>query len=304
MIYTLTLNTAIDMNISCDPITPSAVNRTHHTEYCPNGKGVNVARVLGHYNQPAHIIGIFGGFTGRYIVEELLKEKFKVTPAWVNQPTRINIFINDGEHEYKLLNPGNHVDDDCKLQVLHHLGCLNEGDKLVISGSLPPGIESSFYDEILTICRDKSCEVILDISHPVLKELIKQEPLLIKPNDDELAEIFGLEVVTRPQVREAMTFLHQSGARNVLLTMGAKGLYFSDGTDIWFCTAPEIELVSSACAGDAALGAFLSVWLQGGDVSEALRLASATGADVAASPGLGTFSRVGQLMTQTETVKL
>ena len=101
-----------------------------------------------------------------------------------------------------------------------------------------------------------------------------------------------------------MTFLHQSGARNVLLTMGAQGLYFSDGTDIWFCTAPEIELVSSACAGDAALGAFLSVWLREGDVREALRLASATGADVAASPGLGTFSRVAQLMTQTETVKL
>lgn len=156
MIYTLTLNTAIDMNISCDPITPSVVNRSHHTEYCPNGKGVNVARVLGHYNQPAHIMGVFGGFTGRYIVEELLKEKFKVFPAWVNQPTRINVFINDGEHEYKLLNPGNLVDDDCKHQVLHHLECLNEGDQLVISGSLPPGIESRFYDEILTICREKA----------------------------------------------------------------------------------------------------------------------------------------------------
>ncbi|EMX9296570.1 1-phosphofructokinase [Escherichia coli] len=304
MIYTLTLNTAIDMNISCSPVTPSVVNRAEHTEYCPNGKGVNVARVLGHYNQTAHIMGIFGGFTGRYIVEELLKEKFKVIPAWVNQPTRINIFINDGEHEYKLLNPGNHVDDDCKLQVLQHLDVLNEGDQLVISGSLPPGIESRFYDEILTVCREKGCEVILDISHPVLKELIKQEPLLIKPNDDELTEIFGFEVGSRQQIKEAMTSLHKAGARNVLLTMGAQGLYFSDGTDIWFCTAPEIELVSSACAGDAALGAFLSVWLRGGDVSEALRLASATGADVAASAGLGTFSRVEQLITQTETVKL
>lgn len=304
MIYTMTLNTAIDMNISCNPITPSVVNRAQHTEYCPNGKGVNVARVLGHYNQPAHIMGIFGGFTGRYIVDELLKEKLKVIPVWVDQPTRINIFINDGEHEYKLLNQGNHVNDDCKLLVLHHLDGLNEGDQLVISGSLPPGIESRFYDEILTACRERGCEVILDISHPVLKELIKQGPLLIKPNDDELADIFGLEVETRQQVREAMTILHQSGARNVLLTMGAKGLYFSDGTDIWFCTAPEIELVSSACAGDAALGAFLSVWLRGGDVSKALRLASATGADVAASAGLGTFSRVEQLITQTETIKL
>ncbi|SFN06848.1 6-phosphofructokinase 2 [Izhakiella capsodis] len=304
MIYTLTLNTAIDMNISCDPVTPSVVNRTHRTDYCPNGKGVNVARVLDRYNQPVNIMGIFGGFTGRYIVEELQKENFDVIPAWVNQPTRINIFINDGEHEYKLLNPGSHVDDECKRQVLHHLNNLKEGDILVISGSLPPGIESSFYHEIVAACQNKGCEMILDISHPVLKALIKQGPLLIKPNDDELAEIFGLAIKTHQQAREAMAFLHQSGARNILLTMGARGLYFSDGTDLWFCTAPEIELVSSACAGDAALGAFLSVWLQGGDISVALRLASATGADVAASTGLGTFSRVEQLMTKTETVKL
>ena len=304
MIYTLTLNTAIDMNISCDPIIPSVVNRTHETEYCPNGKGVNVARVLGHYNQPVHIMGIFGGFTGRYIVDELVRENFPVTPSWVNQPTRINIFINDGEHEYKLLNPGNRVDEGCQQQVLHHLNCLKAGDTLVVSGSLPPGIDSPFYDQIFAVCRNKGCELILDISHPVLKELIKKAPLLIKPNDDELAEIFGLHVATRPQVTAAMAFLHDSGARHVLLTMGEKGLYFSDGSEIWFCTAPNIQLVSSACAGDAALGAFLSVWLQGGEVSEALRLASATGADVAASPGLGTFSRVEQLMTQIETVKL
>lgn len=75
MIYTLTLNTAIDMNIFSDPLQPDIVNRTRHTEYCPNGKGVNVALVLNHFQRPAHILGIFGGFTGRYIVEELRKKK-------------------------------------------------------------------------------------------------------------------------------------------------------------------------------------------------------------------------------------
>ncbi|HEE3521764.1 TPA: 1-phosphofructokinase, partial [Klebsiella pneumoniae] len=74
MIHTLTLNTAIDMNIFCDPLQPAAVNRTRQTEYCPNGKGVNVSLVLHHYQQPTHVMGIFGGFTGRYIVEELRKQ--------------------------------------------------------------------------------------------------------------------------------------------------------------------------------------------------------------------------------------
>ncbi|HID4336879.1 TPA: PfkB family carbohydrate kinase, partial [Klebsiella pneumoniae] len=106
MIHTLTLNTAIDMNIFCDPLQPAAVNRTRQTEYCPNGKGVNVSLVLHHYQQPTHVMGIFGGFTGRYIVEELRKQHINVTPAWVAEPTRINIFINDGSDEYKLVNPG------------------------------------------------------------------------------------------------------------------------------------------------------------------------------------------------------
>lgn len=75
MIYTLTLNSAIDMNIFSDPLQPNIVNRTHHTEFCPNGKGVNVALVLDHFQIPAHIVGIFGGFTGHYIVESLRTRK-------------------------------------------------------------------------------------------------------------------------------------------------------------------------------------------------------------------------------------
>ena len=226
MIHTLTLNTAIDMNIFCDPLQPAAVNRTRQTEYCPNGKGVNVSLVLHHYQQPTHVMGIFGGFTGRYIVEELRKQHINVTPAWVAEPTRINIFINDGSDEYKLVNPGARINDEGKEQILHHLQCVTPGDYLVISGSLPPGIESRFYSEILVLCQQKGCEVILDISHPVLRQLLEWRPLLIKPNDDELKEIFGLDVSNPRRVREAMQTLHQLGARNVLLTLARKDSTF------------------------------------------------------------------------------
>ena len=139
-------------------------------------------------------MGIFGGFTGRYIVEELRRQHIKVTPAWVADPTRINIFINDGHEEYKLVNPGARINDEGKEQIIHHLQCVEPGDYLVISGSLPPGIESRFYSEIMVLCQQKGCEVILDISHPALHQLLELRPLLIKPNDDELKEIFDLDV--------------------------------------------------------------------------------------------------------------
>lgn len=304
MIYTLTLNTAIDMNIFSAPIRPGVVNRTHHTEYCPNGKGVNVALVLSHFQQPAHILGIFGGFTGRYIVEELRTRKLSVTPAWVDEPTRINIFINDGVQEYKLVNPGSFINDECKQQIINELTNLTDAEYLVISGSLPQGIESNFYPEIMTLCQKKNIAVILDISHPTLKQLLEFKPLLIKPNDEEVAAIFGLMVNSHEDARAALAELHALGAQNVLITLGARGMYFSNGTDSWFCRAPAIELVSSACAGDAALAAFLSIWLPGGEIKRALALAAATGADVAGSAGLGKLNNIDTLLSQTQVEKL
>lgn len=304
MIYTLTLNTAVDMNILSSPLQPAVVNRTRHTEYCPNGKGVNVALVLNHFGISSHILGIFGGFTGRYIVDEIRQREIAITPAWVSEPTRINVFIHDGAQEYKLVNPGTWIDESCQQQILRNLAGLQRGDHLTISGSLPPGIESHFYAQILELCQQKGCDVILDISHPSLRQLLEFRPLLIKPNDDELFDIFGLRVESPAQIKQAMATLHQLGARNVLLTLGAKGMVFSNGDKQWFCSAPQIALISSACAGDAALGAFLSVWLSGGSVCDALTLASATGADVAASAGLGQLSRLEQLRTQIQVVTL
>lgn len=298
VIYTLTLNTAIDMNIFSDSLLPGVVNRTRHTEYCPNGKGVNVALVLHHFQQPAHILGIFGGFTGHYIVDELRTRKIPVSPAWVDEPTRINIFINDGAQEYKLVNPGSFINDDCKQQITTILTKLPDATYLVISGSLPKGIESRFYSEILHICQMKDIAVILDISHPSLRQLLEYKPLLIKPNDEELQAIFGLSVNNDQQAISALTELHKSGAQNVLITLGAKGMYFSNGTERWFCSAPEIELVSSACAGDASLAAFLSLWLTGASVEDALKRASATGADVAGSAGLGQLNNIETLLNK------
>ncbi|EAA1067214.1 1-phosphofructokinase [Salmonella enterica] len=304
MIYTLTLNSAIDMNIFSDPLRPNIVNRTHHTEFCPNGKGVNVALVLDHFQIPAHILGIFGGFTGHYIVESLRTRKMPVTPAWVEEPTRINIFIHDGKQEYKLVNPGSYIPDECKQQIITIISQLPDADYLVISGSLPQGIESRFYAEIMHICQQKNIGVILDISHPSLRQLLEFKPLLIKPNDEEVKAIFGLTVSDDNDAKNTLTTLHALGAQNVLLTLGAKGMYFSNGIDYWFCSAPTVDLVSSACAGDAALAAFLSQWLSTGEVEYALSLASATGADVASSAGLGQLAAIETLLSQIHVRKL
>lgn len=297
MIYTLTLNTAIDMNIRCQGLKPNNVNRTQHTEYSPNGKAVNVSIVLNRLSKETTALGFFGDFSGKYIVDELSKRKINTIPCWINDTTRINVFINDGTHEYKLVGKGPFVADDKKVEMLSIIESLDNDSYLVISGSLPNNIEPSYYDLILSLCNKKNIQVILDISHSKLKELLTYKPLLIKPNNDEVFDIFGLITETTEQIISAINKIHSLGAQNILLTMGDKGMYFSNREHIWFCNTVPITLVSSACAGDASLAAFLSQWLpEKNNIEIAMKQASATGANVAESDGLGLLDKIDMYM--------
>lgn len=297
MIYTLTLNTAIDMNIHCQGLAPNIVNRTTaQTQYSANGKAINVSLVLNHFKIPSVAMGFFGGFTGKYIYDELLKNNITIKPCWIDDITRINVFINDGENEYKIVNQGPYIPDDKKIEMFSLIEALTDCTYLVISGSLPKNVEADYYDKILTLCQQKKIQVILDISHPKLQALLAYRPLLIKPNDDEVKEIFGLPTATQSDVISTISTLHQFGAQNILLTLGDKGLYFSNGEHLWFCSAVKIQLVSSACAGDASLAAFLSEWFTHKNIENAMKKASATGANVAESSGLGLLDKISDYM--------
>ncbi len=286
------MNPAIDMNIATQGIKPRLVNRTLDTVYTPNGKGINSTRVLRHFGMDSAVLGFFGGFSGRYIVETLREEGAPVYDIPVEDITRINIFLNDGQQEYKFVNDGARVSLQAQEQLLELLGSLEDFRFLTINGSLPPGIDESFYDRVLDVCGRRGVQVVLDISSKRLPQLLRYRPLLIKPNDEEVLHIWGKHLASASDVEKVMDLLHGQGARNVLLTLGDKGMLFSDGTNIWYCDAPKVKLVSSACAGDASLAAFLSEWLGSGDVEQAMKKASATGGNVAESAGLGDMKKV------------
>lgn len=302
MIYTLTMNPAVDMNISSQGIHPKVVNRTWGSFYSHNGKGINLTRVLRHFGMDSAAMGFFGGFSGRFIVEELEKEGVPVYSIPVEETTRINIFLNDGSQEYKFVGEGAHVSPEAQKQLLRLLETLPDFHYFTINGSLPPGIQESFYDEILEVCARRGAKVVLDISSKRMPELLRFRPLLIKPNDEEVKEIWGRTLDSLDAVADTMALLHGQGAQNVLLTLGDKGMLFSDSKELWYCDAPKVKLVSSACAGDSCLAAFLSEWLGEGGLETAMRKGSATGADVAGSNGIGDLSRVTTYM-QSLTVK-
>lgn len=319
MIYTLTPNPAIDMNVSCKSVVPNEVCRTTDAVYSPNGKGLNVSFTLEHFGVSSPIMGFFGGFSGQYIIDEAKQRVCRVLPVMIDGITRINPFISTPDCEYKFPNEGVAVGRGRIDELMHLLSAQDDIDMLVVSGSLPKDMPETFYDELFSCARTWICahnnrgasqrentscadihpfELVIDTSSSYLKNLGSAHPLLIKPNDDELREIFGLEVSSQEELMHTFHVLKDEGFQTALITLGKHGAYYLDmGEDgIWHASAPEIVMYSSACAGDACLGGFLAHrYGKNLSVETSLRYAMACGANAAESAGLGDFSRVDKL---------
>ncbi len=307
MIYTLTANPAIDMNITCTGLEPNRVTRTRDAVYTPNGKGLNVSFTLQRRGIDSTILGFFAGFTGRFIEEGAREQGCDVKPVWVDGITRVNVFLSDAGtgNEYTLPNAGAPVTHESQLEMYELIESLDDMECLVISGSMPPGTDDDFLEQVISRVKAKGAEFVLDISSPKLADLAAEGPLLIKPNDDELRAIFGLDVSDDESVAAAMRELSARGVKNVLLTLGGAGGYFWNGEHLWSADPVKVKVLQTACAGDATLGSFLGVWHgrraeadQDAVVTEALTLAMATGANVVECPGLGDFAHVEEYMSR------
>lgn len=295
MIYTLTMNPAIDMNIEGDGLYPNIVNRTRQAQFTPNGKGLNVSTALQHYSVKSCTLGFYGGFSGRYIVEAVKKTKIDIIPSWIDETTRINVFYFDGEKEFKLVNEGPYINRENLNSMYLALSEREDMEMLVISGSLPKGVSESYLEKIGYLCKRKNTRLVLDVCVSNYAALLKLNPFLIKPNDEELDKMLKLKVTSETEAIIALQKLHALGAQNIFLTLGAEGSYFFNGKQMFYVNARKINLLSSACAGDVALGAFLSIFQKdAGMIKEAMIRASAAGANSAEQAGPGDFSHAAE----------
>ena len=295
MYYTLTANPAVDMTVSCPPLIPNENVRSLNASYTANGKGLDVSFALKKFGVDSVALGFFAGFTGKYVVDETMNMGCLCRPVWIDGVTRINSYFNDGENEYGILNPGPILTPQGEQELLKILDTTGDLECLIVSGSLPPKASPDFLDKVIEHAKSRGADVVLDLSSSKLKHLAATKPLLIKPNHHEMKAIFGVGIDTDDDARRALKMAHEAGVQNVLLTMGSRGsAYFSNGEDIWYAKREfNIKLVSSVCAGDCTLAAFLVAWYHDRDnVEEALKLALATGANVAESVGLGDFGHV------------
>ncbi len=304
MIYTCTMNTAVDLFVETDELLPDVVNRTKDEDYQPNGKGVNISFMLKRLGLNNTALGFTGGFTGRFIENELLSENIVTDFVEVEGISRINIFIN-ATREFKIVNKGPLISEGRKQELINKIRQIPSGRFLFVSGSLPRGVPDDMYLSLSEIAAENKLKLILDISSPVLLDCLSYHPYLIKPNEQELAAFFSRKkALSEEEIIHYGMELHNRGAQRVLISRGNDGAIFLDRKTTLKATAAKGKVVNTACAGDAMLAVFVGKQELGCSVPEALRHASAAGSLTAFSKGLGDVSKLDQTASQIQITHL
>jgi len=285
MIYTLTLNPAVDYYITVDGFKPGVVNRTKSEKINFGGKGINVSLVLKELGLTSTALGFVGGFTGD-VLENYLKQKgVDCDFVKVSGNTRINVKLNDTDINAQ----GPEISDKDIEKLYEKLNILKNSDFLVLSGSVPKLLSNDAYRNILKRLDGKGIKFVVDAEEDLLVNTLRYKPFLIKPNHHELEDIFFGTIKCFDDAICYAKKLQHMGAQNVMVTMGSKGAVLVDENgNAYTHKAPSGKVVSAVGAGDSAIAGFLAQYINGGDYNNCLKCAVAAGSATAFSDGLAT----------------
>lgn len=297
MIYTVTFNPSLDYVIQVDKLVPGEINRTTHEAVYPGGKGNNVSVILSNLGHSSKALGFTAGFTGEAL-ENMLKE-FGCDTAFIRLPegsTRINVKINAGE-ETEINGQGPVITEEAQSALFEQLDALKEEDILVLAGSIPNTLPSDIYERILEYLQGRGIHFVVDATKELLLKVLKYHPFLIKPNNHELGEMFGVTLKTRDEIVTYAKKLQEMGAENVLVSMAGDGaiLLTEDGI-IYKAKPPKGKVLNSVGAGDSMVAGFLTGYLNTGDYEKAFRLGVVTGSATAFQYWLATKEDIVALM--------
>ena len=298
MIYTCTMNPAIDLYVALDELRADTVNRTIDEDYQANGKGVNVSIMLKKLGIDSVALGFIAGFTGKYI-EDFLKElDIKTDFVLVDGITRINVFVNSAS-EYKIVNQGPFISSKYQELLLGKIRNIPHNSILVVSGSLPKGVPETIIIDIAEICKERGIKLVLDTSVQAVIDTLDYNPYLLEPNEDELANLFGKDYsLSENELIEYGKVLLYRGAENVLISRGKYGAIFLSKDSLMKITSPQGKVVNTACAGDSMLATFISKQMLNKSLEESLIYATAIGSSTAFSKGLSDLKDIPKLVKE------
>ena len=299
MIYTVTFNPAIDYVVELVSFNIGEVNRTTREYMNLGGKGVNVSRVLTNLEIPNTALGFVAGFTGEALKTGLGEMGVKTDFIRLKEGnTRINVNIK-GISETDINARGPEISDEAIEELYSKLDNLKDGDILVLAGSIPASLPSDMYERIMSRLYGKGIRFVVDATKDLLMKSLKYEPFLIKPNNHELGEIFGLQLKNDDEIIYYARELKKKGAKNVLVSMAGDGAVLVDENNIAHrIGTPKGKVVNSVGAGDSMVAGFLAGYLEKGDYQHALKMGTASGSASAFSEGLATKQEVMDLLNK------
>lgn len=305
MIYTITFNPAVDLVVQVPNCQLGILNRSMGEEYVAGGKGINMSIVLKRLGVDNVATGFLGGFSGKFIEEFLEKEG--ITPQFISVEgtTRINVKVK-GKVETEINAAGPTVDAEKFQRLMNYFEeVLQEGDVVFLAGNAAPGLDETSYVEIAKLCHVRGVKLVLDTTKVSLLACLPYRPFIIKPNQHELEELFGVNIQTQEEMLNYAFKLQEKGARNVLVSCGGDGAFLvSETGQVFISSVPKGTLVNSVGAGDSMLAGFMAKYIETNDFRKSLKQGAASGSATAFSVGIATRELIEELMSHIEIAEI
>ena len=299
MIFTVTFNPSLDYIVRVDEMRLGTINRTNYEQLLPGGKGINVSIVLGNLGHPSRALGFSAGVTGVALEKLLADAGVDADLVHVKEGfTRINAKVKAVE-ETELNGQGPRIAPEDVDALFSKLDVLGQDDTLVISGSVPNTLPSDMYEQVMERLAGRGVRIVVDAERDLLTRVLPYRPFLVKPNNHELGDIFGVTLKTRDEVVPYARRMQEMGAQNVLVSMAGEGgvLVAADG-QVYQSSAAKGTVVNSVGAGDSCVAGFLAGLMETGSYQTAFRMGLAAGSASAFSDHLATRPEVEDLMSR------
>lgn len=303
MIYTVTLNPSIDFIVRLDHLELGSVNRMTSDDKFAGGKGINVSRILQRLDVDNTATGFIGGFTGRFVEDGLTAEGIKTNFVQVSEDTRINVKIKAGE-ETEINGAGPKISDEKLGELKAILAGLSSEDTVVFAGSAPSSLGNQVYNTLIPIAKKAGAEVVCDFEGQTLLDSLNYQPLLVKPNNHELADIFGVELHGLEDIEKYAREILAKGAKNVIISMAGDGALLVTPAAAYFAKPIKGTVKNSVGAGDSMVAGFTGEYVKSGDPIEALKWGVACGTATTFSDDLATAEFTKETYQKVEVEKL
>lgn len=309
MIYTVTLNPSIDLFVELKNLNLGQQNDILAERSLPGGQALNVSRILSSLRIPTIATGFVGGFQGEFITDWLTKENISTNFVKMKNHNRTNIKIFENKQETMINFPGPTIKSDEVDELVYYLSRVREGDTIIFGGSVPPmedGLDNDIYTRLVSVATANGADFVADVPARYLLDMVKQKPLLVKPNGEDIEEIFNVRIENKEDYIPYGKKLVEMGAKYVIISFGASGSMFFTKDEVYQSKNVEDdkEIINTVACRDAMIAGFLGTIVRDGDPVESYRMSVASASATARVLDLATRDEIMDILSLVEIEKL